>query len=440
MARSSTTTRCGLAGSEKAFRRFFIGIVGSFACLMATFTFVNTWVNPLWVSHAPWTDDAKFADHRQIYRNLRTAKAGLARSKQWDVAFLGSSRIAIALDPALKQWGDQKVVNLGLSGGSLNEQSAFVDYLFAHQQHLKTIFLGVDLTDLTEPNDMARNAGFYESPLNPAGDVVEREVRYVAGISSFLASVKTLKSERKAATATRESDLPPYTALGHWLRNRSVRPARDIILTDSIPHAIRMIRQRKSKLEISPKKQAALAHILETCLGHGTEVKILLPPNHSAYLSVFYLDQDPDPTFSGVRKVIVEEVAAANAAHPAAKPVIVWDFIDFHALNSETIPAIGVGTGKLHYWADGTHGLETLGNVMLARMNGWEIRDPSEADYGTVINAQNLPARLTDLRAQYERYREGHPEEFKFVAESVSHYADDTSKPKDEEDGQNPPP
>jgi len=440
VARPSTIHRSGLAGSQKAFRRFFIGIVGCFTFVMATFSFINTWVNPLWVSHAPWTNDAKFSDHRQIYRNLRTAKAGLARSKQWDVAFLGSSRVAIALDPALKQWGDQKVVNLGLSGGSLNEQSAFVDYLSEHQQHLKTIFLGIDLTDLTEPNDMAKNAGFYESPLNPAGDVVEREVRYVAGISSFLASVNTIKSAGKAATATKESDMPPYTPLGHWLRNRSVRPARDIILTDSIPHAIRMIRQRKSKLEISPKKRAALVHILSSCLERNVEVKILLPPNHSAYLSVFFLNQDPDPTFSGVRKAIVEEVAAANAAHPSSKPVVVWDFIDFHPLNSETIPPVGVGDGKLHYWADGTHGLETLGNVMLARMNDWQIESKQGADYGTVINVQNLPARLADIQIQYERYQTQHHEEFKFVAESVSHYADDKTKPKDEDDGQNPPP
>lgn len=407
---------------------------------MATFSLVNTWVNPLWVTHAPWTNDKKFSDHRQIYRNLRTAKAGLARSKQWDVVFLGSSRVAIALDPALKQWGDQKVVNLGLSGGSLNEQSAFVDFLLIHQQHLKTIFLGVDLTDLTEPSDLARSAGFYESPLNPAGDVVEREVRSVAGISSFIASVKTIKSASKAATASQEADFPPYTALGHWLRNRSVRPARDIILTDSIPHAVRMIRQRKAKLEISTKKREALAHILNTCLEQGIDLKILLPPNHSAYLSVFFLDKDPDPTFSGVRQVIVDEVAAANAAHPKAKPVIVWDFIDFHPLNSETIPPMGVGTGKLHYWADGTHGLETLGNAMLARMNGWEILDPKEADYGTIINSANLQSRLSDLRVQYDRYREGHPEEFKFVAESVLRYADDKSEPKGEEDGRNPPP
>ncbi|OYV04493.1 MAG: hypothetical protein CFE26_16595 [Verrucomicrobiales bacterium VVV1] len=411
MARSSTTTRSGLAGPQKAFRRFFIGLVGCFVFVMATFSFVNTWVNPLWVTHAPWTNDGKFSDHRQIYRNLRTAKAGLARSKQWDVVFLGSSRVAIALDPAL-----------------------------IHQQHLKTIFLGVDLTDLTEPSDLARNAGFYESPLNPAGDVVEREVRSVAGISSFIASVKTIKSAGKAATASQEADFPPYTALGHWLRNRSVRPARDIILTDSIPHAVRMIRQRKAKLEISTKKREALAHILNTCLERGIDLKILLPPNHSAYLSVFFLNQDPDPTFSGVRKVIVDEVAAANAAHPKAKQVIVWDFIDFHPLNSETIPPMGVGTGKLHYWADGTHGLETLGNAMLARMNGWEILDPKEADYGTIINSANLQSRLSDLRVQYDRYREGHPEEFKFVAESVLRYADDKSEPKGEDDGRNPPP
>lgn len=440
MARPSTTKRTGLAGSERAFRRFFIGLVGCFALVMATFSLVNTWVNPLWVTPTSWTDDARFADHRQIYRNLRTAKAGLARSKQWDVVFLGSSRVAIGLDPALKQWGDQRVVNLGLSGGALNEQSAFVDFLIEHQKNLKTIFLGVDLTDLTEPNDMARSAGFYESPLNPAGDVIEREVRYVTGISSFIASVKTIKSEGKAATATLESDRPPYTALGHWLRNRSVRPARDIILTDSIPHAVRMIRQRKAKLEISPYKREALAHILKTCLDRGIELKILLPPNHSAYLSVFFLAQDPDPTFSGVRQVIVDEVAAANAAHPNAKPVIVWDFIDFHPLNSETVPPIGVGTGKLHYWADGTHALETLGNVMLARMNGWEISNPKEADYGTTINSANLRQRLDDIKAQYERYGREHAEEFKFVTECVSRYASESPGIQHQQEGLNPPP
>jgi hypothetical protein len=414
-------------------------MVGTFAFVMATFSLVNTWVNPLWVTPTPWSDDAKFAKHRQIYRNLRTAKAGLARSKPWDIAFLGSSRVAIALDPALKQWGDQRVVNLGLSGGSLNEQSAFVDYLFQKQPGLKTIYLGVDLTDLTEASDLSRSAGFYESPLNPAGDVIEREMRYVTGISSFIASVKTIVSEKKSLRARTEADMPPYTELGHWLRNRSVRPARDIINTDSIPHAVRMIRERKSKLEISKAKRESLAHILDSCLSRGIEVKILLPPNHSAYLSVFFLTQDPDPTFSGVRRTIVEVVAAANAAHPKAKPVVVWDFIDFHPLNSETIPPLGVGDGKLHYWADGTHGLETLGNVMLARMNGWPISDPKEADYGFQLDAGNVEARLTDLRTQYERYRVEHATEFQWIENKVREFSsDDASKAGAGLDGPNP--
>jgi len=448
VATSSNPVRSSLGGSSNAHRRFFVRMIGAFALVMGFFSFINTWVNPLWVTPTPWTSDAKFAESRQIYRDLRTAKAGLVRSKQWDTAFLGSSRVAIALDPAMPQWGDHKVVNLGLSGGSLTEQVWMVDYLFKKQKGLKTIYLGVDPTDLTDATDMMRNAGFYESPMNPAGDVVEREMRYVTGVSSFIASCRTLKSRYwvempgdadkgkkppsflahvKEAIRTRDTmenkHLPPYTGLGHWLRDRSVRPARTILFTDSIPHAVRMIRQRKAKLEIAERKRKALADILEQCLANNIELKILLPPNYAAYLSVFYIDKDPDPSFSGVRELIVDLVAKANAAHPGAKPVTVWDFFDFHPLNAEPLASADPTTGMLHYWADGTHSLETLGHVMLKRMNGWPIKDPKEADYGREIDIHNVADRIKEVRAGYEAYRAQYPEEIKWVEETMHHYA-----------------
>jgi len=435
---SPTNLRSGLGGPARAHRRFFLWLVGVFVVVMGVFSYVNTWVNPLWVSHAPWTNDAKFSDYRQIYRNLRTAKAGLARSKQWDTVFLGSSRVAIALDPAMPQWGDHKVVNLGLSGGSLFEQAAFVDYLFDHQKGLKTIYLGVDLTDLTTETDMARNAGFYESPLNPAGDVVEREMRYVTGVSSFIASFRTIKTASESKKDPEK--LPPYTALGHWLRHRSVRPMRDILYTDSIPHAVRMIRQRKAKLEIFAKKRDALVRILNACLEHKAELKILIPPNHAAYLSVFYIDHDADPTFTKDRETVVKLAAEANAAHPGAPPITVWDFNDFHPLNAEPLTTADPKTGFLHYWADGTHALETLGHVMLKRMNDWPIDDPKEATYGVKINTDNLADRLKDLHAQYEKYRAANPDEIKWVEETIGKYASaGTEKaPAEEEEGPNP--
>ncbi|BCU77094.1 hypothetical protein [Luteolibacter sp. LG18] len=445
-----TDIRTGLGGPSRAHRKYFTRMVGSFVGVMGLFSLVNTWVNPLWVTPSPWTSDHLFADSRQIYRDLRTAKAGLVRSKQWDTVFLGSSRIAIAFDPAMPQWGDHKVVNLGLSGGSLTEQDAFVNYIFEKQKGVKTIYLGVDPTDLTDATDMARNAGFYESPMNPAGDVVEREMRYVTGVSSFIASSRTLKTRfwvelpgdeqkdkklhpsflthLKEAIRTRDTmdnkHLPPYTGLGHWLRDRSVRPVRAILETDSIPHALRMIRQRKAKQEkIADNKVKALAHILDNCLSRGVELKLLLPPNYAAYLAVFHIDNDPDPSFSKVRELVVDMVAKANAAHPEAKPVTVWDFFDFHPLNAEPLSSVDPKTGFLHYWADGTHSLETLGHVMLKRMNGWPIDDPKEADYGREIDVHNVQDRLKEIRAQYQTYRKTYPEDIKWVEEIMSKYA-----------------
>lgn len=409
-------TRSGLGSAPKAHRRFFVGVLGVFLGVMALFSLTTTTVNPLWVTPAPWTNDQAFKDYRQISRNLRTAKAGLVRSKTWDVAFIGSSRVAMALDPAMPEWGDQRVVNLGLSAGALRESSAMMDYLLDHQKSVRRVFVGVDLVDLTTTTDLAVAAGFNESPLNPASDAVERELRYTTGVSSFIASVKTIRSSRSGK-------LPPYTDLGHWLRERSNGRVRDILYKDSMPFAVRLIRQRNIRMEIFKAKRDALVHLVNRALERNVELTVLIPPNHAAFLSVFYLDHDRDPVFEMDREAIVSVVAEANAAHPNSKPANVWDFNDFHPLNAEPIPGEADKDRKLFYWADGTHALETLGHVMLKRMMGWPIENPAERDYGREIDTKNLPARLTELRQGFERYRAEHPAEIEWVQSTLTHYS-----------------
>ena len=92
----------------KPFRKFNRVILGIAAGILVVFTAFNTWINPLWVTPTPWTDE-KFAEYRPIYRQQRTGKAGIARSAPWKVAFFGSSRADIAFDPMLPQWGKPAV-------------------------------------------------------------------------------------------------------------------------------------------------------------------------------------------------------------------------------------------------------------------------------------------------------------------------------------------
>jgi hypothetical protein len=396
-----------------------MGLVGTFAGIMVLFTLFNTWINPIWVTPAPWTND-DFAEHRQIYRNLRTAKAGLARSIPWEVAMLGSSRVAIGLDPDIPQWGDTKVVNLGMSAASVNENAAMIRFLLKNQPAVKRIILGIDLTDLTSESDLSKGAGFYESPLNEHGDAFERELRYHVGFSTAEAAYKTIKARSTGF-------IPPYTAKGHWAHHRSVDPVRLILERDSVPFAIRYVRKRKAELALSDSKVASFRDAIRSCLANNIELVLFIPPNHAVYLSVFPLDNDPDPFFMLDRRTIVDIVAEEQKKFPEAPNVVVWDFNDYHPLNCEPIPEKPETPAK--YWVDGTHSLETLGNVILSRIHDWPLEDPMEATYGQIITKNNIGEREDIIKKSYEKYQVEHPEDWQFTKTIMKEFAPTDANP-----------
>jgi hypothetical protein len=393
----------------KPYRRFALAVLGTAGGIVLLFAAVNTWVNPLWVTQTPWTDDA-FAPYRQIYRQQRTAKAGLVRSKTWDVAFFGSSRIDLAFDPANPHWGDKRAVNLAVSAGTLPETAPIVRYALEHTP-LETVIVGVDIGDLMGSHSAWRSTGFLESPFNPKGEKFERELRYVVGFSSLESSFKTIRNRIRGA-------LPEYTQQGHRLRHQNPPDVAKVIARDSIAHALRSIRRRDNKLEPNEWKIGLLRQALTDAKEHGARMVVVIPPSHAAYLGVYHLEGDRDPAFSKDRAIMTRLVDEANAAHPDAPPAEIWDFNDFHPLNCEPIPTDG---SRMHWWVDGTHARKSLGDVMLARIMGWPIDGPG-ADYGFNLTSENLDRRVSDIDAGYLRFKNDCPDLWRWMVEAVNAY------------------
>jgi hypothetical protein len=392
------------------------------ATLMAVFGIVNTRVNPLGVTPTPWTDTT-FRDYRPIYRSQRTAKPGLIRSEKWDAVMMGSSRVDIALDPSNPHWGDLRVANLAFSAGSLPESAAMFKYA-ADRQNLQLAIVGVDLYDLTVDYNVGATAGFTESPLNDKADPVERELRYIFGYNSVQASFNAIVDRSK-------KHLPEYTANGHRLRHKPSVDLRHKLETDSIPHAIRFIRQRKADHGLVPAKLQAFREILETAKQKKLRLVLMIPPNHALYVATYFYAGDPDPAFDLERNTVVNLAAEADAKYPGTPPIEIWDFYDFHPLNAETVPPLGDKTAQMQYWMDGTHALKSLGDIMLARMMGWPLDGPG-ADYGVRLTPENLQARDQQLRAGYEDYQKSHPDEFKWMTTVASKYSDGNAPPDEE--------
>lgn len=396
---------------QRPFRRFALTLVGAVALLVLGFTTLNTWINPLWVTPMPWTDEG-FAEYRPIYRYQRTAKSGLVTARDWDVGFFGSSRIDIAFDPALPEWGETQCVNLAVSAGKLPETAGIVRYTLEHSD-IDLALVGIDLgDDLFHGNSSIATAGFMESRFNPRGDPFERQLRYIAGISTFESSINTL--EAKAS-----GELPEYTPKGHRLRHQNPKDIAHVLRRDSVPHALRAVRSRGKELHANPGKIENLRQILADTKAHDCRLVLVLPPSHAVYLSVFHYAEDPDPTFSQERELILQLVAESNAAHPDAPPASVWDFNDFHPLNCEQLPAKGE---LMDWWVDGTHARKELGHIMLARIMDWPLADPRAEGYGYDLSAGSVEERSEQIRQGYQAFKTGQPELWQWMADSAALY------------------
>ena len=416
----------------RKFNRVILGIAGG---ILVVFTSFNTWINPLWVTPTPWTNE-KFAEYRPIYRQQRTGKAGIARSVPWKIAFFGSSRMDIALDPMLPQWEGKPAVNLAVSAGTLPETAGILRYAVEHCP-LETAIVGIDLGDISGAGSGIRTTGYMESPFNPKGEAVERELRYVAGVSTFQSSMKTLGYwfERDKPGFT----LPEYTPQGHRLRHQDKDNVAAGMRRDAIPHAMKGSARRLKLAEASggtlhpnAEKMRLTEQILEDCKTHKVALKILIPPNHATYISVYRYSGDPDPGFLTDRAALVKIVEASNKAHPDAPPTEIWDFNDYHELNCEPLPTNP--KGRMHWFLDGTHARKALGDVMLARIMGWPIDGPG-ADYGVKLTAENLQQRVDGLQAEYLEFQKKHPDQFQWMVDGINSYKSSGRANEKEQEG-----
>ncbi len=105
-------------------------------------------------------------------------------------------------------------------------------------------------------------------------------------------------------------------------------------------------------------------------------LKIVIPPNHSTYISVYYYSGDPDPNFSTDRRTLVELVEKSNSEHPDAPPAEIWDFNDYNELCSEPLPT--TPEGRMHWFPDGTHARKALGRCDAGPDHGLADRRPRQ--------------------------------------------------------------
>ena len=369
--------------------------------------FFNTWVNPWRVTPAPWTSGS-LDPYRAIDKNWsRTAKAGLARSADWDAAMFGSSRVDIGLDPAHPAFAGLKCVNLGLNAGLLDQNHAIFRY-FIETESPRLVVLAVDATDITTPVPRRNPTDFAFSPLAADADPIERALLYRAGISTLAASTATVSRALRDEPAD-------HTPRGFRRDAPFPENQRGLIASLYLSTTVQMARNHMRHGELSAEKMAMLEEIVDTCQRKGIRLVIFFTPNHALFQLAFREMGDPDPYFATDRRALADLAARANAARPDAPPVEIWDFLDGHPLNSVPLPPADRKDAHLDGWIDLFHFTPAIGNRMLDRIEG-------DGSYGVKLTPDSIDGRVATVSAQLDDYAARNPDDVAFLRKVLAKF------------------
>jgi hypothetical protein len=359
------------------------------ACLL--FAAANSTVDPWRVTPAPWRIDA-LEPYRDISAQIRTGKAGLIRSGDWDVGLFGSSRVDNAWNPDAPDWQGKRVVNLGASGGFIYETIGIARHFLAREKP-ELLVIGIDPGDLGNANDTRPKSDYYSSPFSGT-DRVNRELRYLAGLSTFEASVGVLK---RAARQTPGE----YTPNGLRLRPEVASSRSQMKF---IRDQLRGEREDGSA-DVDPAKARLLREFLDECAGGNFQVVLVVHPVHALMHANSADLADPPAPFEKVRRFLLDLTEEMDARRPGF--VSYHDFCNFHPVNCEVLPADKQGLGRMKHWNDLGHYDVELGESLLGQALGWAPRRPEWQGHGWKITRGNFDAYLAFIRQGYHAYLSG---------------------------------
>ncbi|MEP4079758.1 hypothetical protein [Haloferula sp.] len=378
-------------------RRYIRGFVIAVGFSLIAAVLINLIVNPWRVTPSPLASDS-FDSYRDIDSQNRTAKCGFVRSApEIGIALIGSSRVANSLDPKNSHWNRDNVYNLGCNACYIYESEAFFRYLIEHHAP-ETIIVGIDPGDLSSDFDTRIVFDYQGSPLGPKKGKMDREIRYLVGISTLEASFEAIK--RRISDET-----PQYDTHGLRRNRRKPNIAQRAFLARAIvgESQFEAPQTAGSEAPLRADKQQLLEGIVQTCHERGIRLVVLIHPQHA--LSHTRSGEDAMLPFERERREITNAVDRINRENPETIPTEVWDFGDYHPINCE--PLSQVEGGRMKLWDDFNHYTLEVGNLILARIMNWPIELEGGENYGRQLSPENFDDWVAQAKEANRRYVEG---------------------------------
>lgn len=353
------------------------------------------------------------------------SKTYMVESANPATLLLGSSTIAVGLDPESPAWAAQHrpVFNLALAGSNPNVQLNFLRHALATTRP-GLVLIGVSFEDalVTRVVFNADHSAEVPAPEPPearlrTGDDAPRRLdRAVAWAQDLIFATISFQAVRDSVKTLLSQDdvLENYqTPLGHSTGGRFARwIAKEgqlaLFVDKDRTKAAQFIKWLRRPLTAV----APIGEMVRLARGHGADVIVFIIPSHAEQLELFR-QVGMTPFYKSWK---ADVVATVEAAAPPESPVPIWDFSGYSRFTTEQVPTAGDTRTTLEWIWEPIHFRAELGTLMLDRM----VNAAGPADLGRRITTADLPGRVAAYEEAQRAWIRDHPADVSRIQEIVA--------------------
>jgi len=319
------------------------------------------------------------------YGNDRFFKPLAVARRQPDTVFVGTSRVAVGLDP--HDLPGANAYNLGLLGSTVPEHIAFARYAIDNAPVQRLVF-GLDFASFVDPSR-------YSSAFRLA---ILRPHAFWRALPDLLLSQSELLQSRVTLTHSRRHDPPRFAADGMLIAANEHGDDPDPVV-----RAIRKVQQYARFYHWAGPPDGPLGDFDAFLAG--------LPPRVSAYVYVTpahaVLGEALKPAGLGPEyEDWLRRVTAICAAHH----VPLWDFNGYNRITTESL------SSSAHDFVDGAHTTPEIGRLILAAL----LDGGAGPDFGVRLRPDTMTGYLAAQHTAAEAWRRDQPDDWRRAAEAAA--------------------
>lgn len=390
------------------FESYVRNTLASAALLLFLVITFNRLIDPLGLYDGPYFDGINTF---KLYINghTRLSKANAIKFRKPKGIILGSSRSERGLDPLHPGWGEGKVFNLSLPGGSIYEALRYFQH--AHTiQPLKQVVLALGLRQFKYSEQV--NHDFSEERLAVSIDG-QTDVTYL--LQEWMSIYVSMEAfEMSKHTFLSQNETPHYLSHGEYNPKRlieNVKEHRKFFINSEKGYCDSTY--RNFSFFDSEGEESTFSHyrqLLGIAYRDSIDLKLIISPVHARQLETISIcGERLWGKWENWKRQLIS--INENEAYRAGKtPFSLLDFSGYNMYTVEEVPSLKDNITRMKWFWDSSHFKKELGDIVLDKVFNYHIQNRKVTpNFGVLLSSENIESHLQEIRIERKLWRESFP-------------------------------